>query len=366
MIWLAWRQLRSSAYAVFGFLALCAIAFALTGPHLLHVYDTVVKPCAKRSDCNTVTQVFLQSDALLRHFIQLMIVFPALLGAFWGAPLVAREFENGTFRLAWTQSVTRRKWLAMRLAVAGVTAVGATGLFTLMVTWWSSPFDRINNSPYGTFDLRDVAPLGYAAFAFALGVALGAIIRRTLPAMITTLVAFIGVRLYFSDSIRSRFEAPLHMVTKFTLPFSSAPVGGKSVDMSAWVIAQSTENAAGKVIGRYGGIGPNGSIGFNFKSPHDVTFKGVGRCPNVFPKNLPLYGNHRSSSGPLGGHVTISGPPRAALAAMNKCVNSFHLTNVITYQPASRYWPFQWIEMSSYLALALALSAFAVWWVHRR
>ena len=104
---------------------------------------------------------------------------------FWGAPLVAREFETGTFRLVWTQGVTRTRWLAAKLAIAGAAAIAAGELFTLMVAWWASPIHKANagytDFTAGSFH-TGVAPAGYAAFGFALGVTAGLLIRRTAPA----------------------------------------------------------------------------------------------------------------------------------------------------------------------------------------
>ena len=72
------------------------------------------------------------------------LAVPALIGMFWGAPLVAREFETGTLRLVWTQGVTRVRWLAAKLGVAGMAAITAGELFSLMVDWWSSPIRKAN------------------------------------------------------------------------------------------------------------------------------------------------------------------------------------------------------------------------------
>ena len=78
----------------------------------------------------------------LQHLSLVSLLVPALIGIFWGAPLVARELEAGTFRLAWTQSVTRTRWLAVKIALVGLASVLAAGLLSLLVTWWSSPLDR--------------------------------------------------------------------------------------------------------------------------------------------------------------------------------------------------------------------------------
>ena len=113
---------------------------------------------------------------------------------FWGAPLVARELESGTYRLAWTQSVTRRRWLTIKVALVGVAALAVAGLASWLVSWWFAPLDAINMNRFdpSVFGARGIVAIGYAGFAFALGVAAGALTRRTLPAMAATLVGFIG------------------------------------------------------------------------------------------------------------------------------------------------------------------------------
>ena len=96
-----------------------------------------------RGDCSTAVQYFFSQYHQLQAWLDFLIaVVPAIVGVFWGAPLVARELETGTFRLAWTQSVTRTRWLALKLAVVGVAAMVVAGLFSLGVTWWFSRWTR--------------------------------------------------------------------------------------------------------------------------------------------------------------------------------------------------------------------------------
>ena len=137
---------------------------------------------------------------------------PALVGVFWGAPLLARELETGTFRLVWTQSVTRRRWLAVKLGLVGGASVAVAGLLGWVVTWWSVPVDRVNLDRFSSpliFSERGLVPLGYAAFAFALGVVLGLLLRRTVPAMAATLAVFVGARLAVTQWLRPHLMAPV-------------------------------------------------------------------------------------------------------------------------------------------------------------
>jgi hypothetical protein len=126
----------------------------------------------------------------------LVTAVPGLIGIFCGAPLMAREFETGTFRLAWTQGISRTRWLAVKLGVVGALSIIVAGLLSLIVTWWSGPFDQANQiriTP-SVFHESGVVPVGYAAFAFALGATAGLLIRRTPPAMAVTVVIFAAVQ----------------------------------------------------------------------------------------------------------------------------------------------------------------------------
>ena len=74
--------------------------------------------------------------------IVIILLAPAVIGLFWGAPLIARELETGTSALAWNQSVTRTRWLAVKLAVGGLAAMAVTEALSLMQAWWAAPIGR--------------------------------------------------------------------------------------------------------------------------------------------------------------------------------------------------------------------------------
>ena len=158
-----------------------------------------------------------------------MLVVPVLIGMFWGAPLIAHELETGTFRLAWTQSVSRLRWLLVKLGLVGLASAAVAGLLSLMVTWWFSPIDKVNQDRFGpaAFGLHGFVPAGYALFAFALGATTGLLFRRTLPAMAVTLVGFVVARLDRGFWIRPHFMSPVAKA------FGINPNGGNGFGFAA-------------------------------------------------------------------------------------------------------------------------------------
>jgi ABC-type transport system involved in multi-copper enzyme maturation permease subunit len=349
MIWFAWRQFRIQALIAGTLLLALAIAFLVTGPHLVHAYNTTIVGCKARGDCNGSTSSFLSAYPFLQNLLTESVLLAALIGIFWGAPVVAREFDSGTYRLAWTQSASRSQWLIAKLLIGGLASVVTAGLFTLMATWWSSPLDRVRDQPFSLFDTRDIAPIGYALFAFALGVAIGALVRRTIPTMVLTIAGIAAVRVSFNQYVRPHFASALHAVTKFELPVAnSGSINfGRGLNPGDWTISDKVENAAGKVLPRL-----SSGFGFETNANGTTTFVGAGVCPNKIPNVVH--------------HARNSGPPQAVQEALAKCVSSFHLTSYLTYQPVSRYWMFQWYELASYVILSLILATFSVWWIRRR
>jgi hypothetical protein len=347
VIWLTWRQYRAQILAVVAALAALALILVLTGPSLAHLYDTSVATCRAHNDCSSARAAFLQHDSTLRSALDLLVlVVPGVVGVFWGAPLIAREMETGTYRLAWTQSVTRTRWLAVKFGLIGLASMGVAGLLSLMVTWWSAPFDRVSMNPFGSLDERDVVPLAYAAFAFALGVTLGVLTRRILPAMATTAVAFIAARLAVFLWVRPNLNAPLHAIVPDII--GASPVAPNPRD---WITSTQTINAAGRVIGQNGLVGSGLRVGFG--NTHGVTIGGVGSCPHVtFPTPV--------------GQATGPGPTGPLLALAQRCLDQLGVRDLLAYQPATRYWTFQWYELAIFIVLAVLLVGISFWWVRRR
>ncbi len=345
MLWLTWRQYRTQILVAVGALAALAIILVLSGPSLAHLYSTSVATCKAHNDCASAKAAFLQHDSTLRTTLGVvLLVVPGIVGVFWGAPLIARELETGTYRLAWTQSVTRTRWLVVKVGLVGLAGISVAGLLSLMVTWWSAPFDRVTMNPFASFDERDIVPVAYAVFAFALGVTIGILTRRILPAMATTAVAFVAIRLVVFFLVRPNLNAPLHLTVPDIIGASPATPNPRD-----WITSTQTINAAGRVIGENGYVGSGLRIAFG--KTHGVTISGVGSCPNI---TIP----------PLPGHLQGPGPAGPLLA--QRCLDHLGVRDLLTYQPAGRFWTFQSYELAIFVVFALLLVGICFWWVRRR
>jgi hypothetical protein len=229
------------------------------------------------------------------------------------------------------------------------------GLLSLMVTWWSSPFDRVNLNRFtpAMFGQRGLAPVGYAAFAFVLGAAAGVLLRRTLPAMATTLVAFVTARFAVAFWVRPHFATPRHQDVALTMNsvggFGSSGGGPYTLFLNppnipdAWITSTQIVDSTGH--------GLSGQFLAN-------------ACPLLGRGWPPATGGAGGPSG-TAHPVEASG---AAQQAFQDCIakvgTAFH--EVVAYQPASRYWAFQSYETAVFLGAALVLAGFCFWWIRHR
>ncbi|MFC0038208.1 ABC transporter permease [Actinomadura rayongensis] len=360
MIWLTWRQFRASAATAAALLAALAAVLALTGPGMADDYAAGVAACKRRpGGCGNFYQDFYHAHmAAFFGVTVVVLLLPALLGLFWGAPLITRELETGTHRLVWNQSVTRTRWLTVKLVLVGLGATAAAGIGSLAVTWWAGPVDgsAARNIPSFPrmgpllFDARGLVPVAYAAFAFLLGVAAGTVVRRTLPAMAVTLAVFVVVQLALPLLVRPHYAAPVRAsrtISEANLDDFFVGRNGEPVqltvqaqapgDPDAWVLESRLVDAAGKPTG--------GTINVSTTS---------GPCA---PEQNAPPGGSRSAQPPEG---------RSPIAACLAEINRLGYRQRLVYQPSSRYWAFQWAETGIFAVLAAGLAGFCFWTVRRR
>ncbi len=272
-------------------------------------------PLGATDACRQTLDEFSARWNTLLNFIGWLNLVPVLLGALIAAPLVL-EFERGTFRLAWTQSVTRDRWLATRIALVVVASL-ATGLFfTLLMTWWRGPLDDVSGRFSEAFDLEGVVPLSYTLFAAALVLALGVALRRAAAAIGLAFVLFLALRIGIGNWARPNYQEPIEATW----------TEGAGPDLTgAWVFRQGGE------------------------------FRGTARS---------VAGGQPPDPSVVQGCVTDPSTKRFD----SECLadQGIAVYEHASYHPADRFWLFQAIEASIFVATAFALLAFSVWWIRRR
>jgi ABC-type transport system involved in multi-copper enzyme maturation permease subunit len=254
------------------------------------------------------------NDFLANGFI--LQAVPALIGAFIGAPVLARELETGTFRYAWTQGFGRWRWALAKLVGLALVVVAATAALSVLFSWYYQPYFATRNqalflseaSPFanGLFDLRGVSFAAWTLVAFAIGGLAGMLIRRVVPAIVVALAAYAGLAVATGSYLRHHYLAPL--VTS-----------NVNVSPSAWITSQWWTKG--------------GAFAF------------AGRPPlNLLQRFCP--------------------PPQQRFGKsfenIAQCLTQHGYTQWTAYQPTSRFWSFQWIEGGWLLALSVLLIAVTV------
>jgi hypothetical protein len=320
MTWVTWRQHRTALAGVAALLGALAVYLWITGLQIHHAYAAVAA-CHPASSiaCGNIASDFTTAYwSRAEAFAALLLAMPALIGAFAGAPVLARELETGTFRYAWTQGIRRCRWTLAKLAPLAVTVAAAAAAFSVLFSWYLGPFlAEGQQTPLAPtmFVLRGPAFGAWTLAAFAIGALAGMLIRRVVPAIAATLAAYAGLAFAAGMYLRQHYITPL--VTH-----------GINLPGSAWLIS-TWYTRGGKPVSQ-------SAITRLLQSYHPAPPKRVG--PNTFQTFL----------NPVG-YLTKHG-----------------FTHWTSYQPGSRFWPFQWIESGWLLALSVLLIAATVWLVRRR
>jgi hypothetical protein len=240
------------------------------------------------SSCHVAISAFMSKYGLtFNQLLVALVLLPGLIGVVVGAPLLGRELEHGTWRLAWSQTVPRTRWLVMKLALVSGGLVLFGIAMTAVFTWYRAPMDQLTGRfDQSAFDFEGVTLTAYLLCAFAFAVLAGLLMRRSIGSMVTAFTAWVVIRVAVDFWLRPRFQQALTLR-----------------------------------------VSPKANVSFG---------------PNVVP--------------PMTGHLGdwVLGTGTAARY------------NWVTYQPASRFWHFQFIEAGIYLALTAAALSAAVWLLRRR
>jgi hypothetical protein len=344
LTWVTWRQHRVTLVTLLILLAGCASAFIVTGLNMSAATGRLTRAgCGDVSSltvpvgshCGRLVTALFQAgkplDVNLTLVVICLAVFPAVVGVFAGAPLLAREYEAGTYRFAWTQAASPVRWTVTKLALLGGALAAAAAAFGWLVSWWlllADPLPTILGSrwSHGQFGLTAITFGGWVLLSFAVGVFAGTAIRRVVPAMAAiavALAALSGITYWKLNGWLAGLDAVVrHARESFTTAYNSLansvpelPGGGvvltpaRSWPVSAWL------------------TGPHGQV---------------------------IDQNTVSSL------WSLKAPAQAAWIAHR------HFTLWVSYQPAGRFWLLQSVEGGACLLLALLLGAATVWMAARR
>jgi ABC-type transport system involved in multi-copper enzyme maturation permease subunit len=314
MAGVTWRQHRIALAAVAVFLGAFAVYLWLTGLQIHHAYAAACHPAGSLDCTLNFSGKYGTTGIIVSVFAQAV---PALIGAFAGAPVLARELETGTFRYAWTQGFGRLRWTLAKLVLLAVAVTAAAAAFSVMFSWYCQPFFAAGYAtPFSTrlFDLGEVAFPAWTLAAFAIGALAGMLIRRVVPAIAATLAAYVTLALATALYLREHYMTPL---------LTSKP----NVPGSAWVVSQWYDNGGKFAFGTHG-----------------------SQIANAVSQLCPGRPGRPGTSG----------------LSPAQCLTQHGYTLWSTYQPADRFWTFQWIEGGWLLALSALLIAAAIWLVRRR
>jgi hypothetical protein len=326
MAGVTWRQHRLTLAAVAVLLGVLAVWLWIAGTSVHHAWDaaTACHPASSPA-CQDSATTFNGTWNTMSIPAVLLQLLPGLIGAFAGAPVLARELETGTFRFAWTQGFARWRWALAKLVALAVVLAAATFAFSVLVSWCYQPFSAPGNQALGlygdsplvtVFSLREVTLPAWTLAVFATGALAGMLIRRVVPAIVATLAVYAGLAIAAAALLREHYLTPL--VTS-----------NQNLPGTAWIIGQWWTR--------------DGRFAFAGNPPDSL----LSQC-------------NFGQSGGKGSAPPSSGSPYA------QCLGPHGYVNWTSYQPASRFWPFQWLEGGWLLALSVLLIAATIWLVHRR
>ncbi len=308
MIWVGWREQRTETLIAAAILGAVALFLVPTGIEMARAYDhDGIAACLGTSPsfgCDDAVRSFQNRFNQIGSLVDWLTLLPGVVGVLLAAPFVT-QLESGAYRLDWTQSITRRRWIAGKLGLSVAAAVAIALAFSALVTWWRAPLvhltGRMENSVFAS---EGVVAVGYALFALGLALAVGVVWRRAVAALVVAFVGYFAARLFVDVWLRQRLTPPASV----TWPPRR---GEPAVLQHAWVITE----------------GPSDRLG-HLLAPR------IGACPG--------------------------GNPKACLAEHAPAYMR------AVYEPASRFWSMQLVEVGLFAGIAVALIAFAAWWVDRR
>jgi hypothetical protein len=323
LAWVVWRRYRTTLAATAAVLAVIAVILVISGERMRSAYTTYLdcRP-VHSAPCQFAWQNFRDGYGQPGLFGVVLLFLPGIIGAFAGAPVLARELETGTFRYAWTQGVGRTRWAIAALVPGALGVAVIMAAFGVLVTWHNQPLVAAGVTPrlHATvFPVTGIAAAGWALAGFALGVLAGLLWRRVLAALATAFAAWFGLAFLTANVLRPNY------LTRLTT--TSLQLSGKDFSLDQWWT------------------------------------KGGVRVSNARINTVLQAIGFQADGG--SGKVTVHPGPGSNIDPVQYLLRHGYL-QVTGYQPDSRYWPFQWIEFGWLVALTLLLLGATLLLLRRR
>ncbi len=326
MTWMAWR-LQRSVYLFFVAVSLLLIAYAVVnGLHIEALrHQWLGQPChggngfaaQYQTRCQTENNQYLNAigSGIYVHWFAALPT--AVLGLLLGANTVAGEIDRNTARTAWTQSITRGRWFATKIAVGLGSLVLLAIPLCVTVSWWLTASRWTPRISTNGFTYAGWMPLTTGVFAFAVTVTVGTVLRRPGWTIAVGLAVMVVLPWTMQTDVRTNLvplrstTLTLTTVTKQGETFG-IPTGRASAN--AWVVFDGfVPVGAGNTLVTWGQETP--------------WLDAVNKCPS-----------------------NVTGPSGYAA-----CLRRLGLHEVELYVADSEYWALQLREGGLYLAGAVLL-----------
>ena len=311
LIWLTWRQHRWPI----------VVSAVITAVMVVLMLVTASDLASMAHRCLTATAGRCQRDKTERtpshatYMMNSVVFLPVLVAVFWGVPLLAREFEQRTLPLAWSQDVSRQKWLAGKTAVM-IVLIGAMGTIlaaaSIHLAYEYHAYTSESLFEGTQFQAGGWMPLTLGLAWLAVGIAAGAATRRVLVAIAVVAGLWI-VRMVGMVQLRPKFMTPLSAIKPL-------------------------------VIGK--GPSAPAHAAFSFSNDMELTTRSlVDAHGATYPESLVI-------------DAWCGNPKDDGLACLRQ-----HgiLGNLVKYQPASRMGTFHLIENGMNLGL-FVIALVVAWW----
>lgn len=328
MIWLTWRQHRIEILVMGIVLLLFATVLLATSVNIAAESQKI-----GLTTCMSHHAVCLEAQGTLENYVNaltggsafyftcivLPLILPVLAGMFIGAHAIARELEQGTYRLIWTQGIPWYRWMLTKIGLITCVVFCAFGILYGLLSGWSfhltTVLQRNWNIDFSNhFDGWGIVTIAYALFALTLGIFTGTAMRKTVPGMALTLVIFVAVRILIVNFWRPYYLPPVVVLTPANV--------SSQISADSWILSEETVNRQGQ----------------------PVSIDALQVCNRLLSPN----------------------PTGTETAQYDRCITDHGFQNKMVYQPADRFWLLQGIESGIYLLLATMLVAMTFWWTKYR